>query len=472
VKPLAALVLPAIRWDAERGFAPALPAAEAALSLGVGGFIVFGGERDAVRRITRELTAAAPHPLLLASDFERGAGQQVDGLTALPPAQGVASVGAAAVAEAAAITAREARDVGVNWALAPVVDLDAEAGNPIVQTRAFGPDPDAVAAAGARWIARCQEGGVLACAKHFPGHGRTTTDSHAELPVVAARRETLDADLLPYRRAIEAGVWSVMTAHVAYPALDASGVAATFSRRILHGVLRRDLGFDGLTVTDALIMEGARTGGAGEGTGALRALQAGCDLLLYPRDVDGVVAALEHAAAAGELATDTVDEALARRLAAIARAAGPAVLDDATLAEHRARAESMALAAVRWLRGPRPRAPDAVELVVVDDDAGAPYPVPPRTGVAEALQARGIRLGTGGVPVVLLFCDVKSWKARASLSAESRRRLAAALARPATTLLFAHPRLAAEVPGTGPLLCAWSGDALMQRAAAQALLAP
>jgi len=471
VKPLAALVLPAIRWDADRGFAPALPAAEAALSLGVGGFILFGGERAAVQRLTRELAAAAPHPLLFASDFERGAGQQVRGLAALPPAQAVAALGDDAVAEAAAITAREARDVGVNWALAPVVDLDAEAANPIVQTRAFGAEAPRVAAAGARWIAACQEQGVLACAKHFPGHGRTTADSHAELPAVTAGREALEADLLPYRRAIEAGVWSVMTAHVAYPALDRTGVAATFSRPILDGVLRRELGFDGLVVTDALIMEGALTGG-GEAAGAVRALGAGCDLLLYPKDVEGVVAALERAAAGGDLAADAVDEALARRAAAVARAAAPRTLSDAELARDRARGAALALGAVRWLRGGRPRPPSAVELVVVDDDAGGPYPTPPRTAVAEALAARGVRVGAGGERVVLVFCDVRSWKGRSTLSPESRRALAAASARPATTLLFAHPRLAAEVPGTGPVLCAWSGETLMQQAAAEALLAP
>jgi beta-glucosidase len=476
MKPLAALVLPAIRWDADRGFAPALPAAEAALSLGVGGFIFFGGERSALRRLTHELAAAAPHPLFFAADFERGAGQQVRGLAQLPPAQAVAALGAEAVAEAAAITAREARDVGVNWALAPVVDLDVEPANPIVQTRSFGADAEQVAAAGARWIAASQGEGVLACAKHFPGHGRTTADSHAELPVVAASREQLAADLLPYRRAIEAGVWSVMTAHVAYPALDASGVAATFSRPILDGVLRRDLGFDGLVVTDALIMEGALAGGGGlsgggEVAAAVRALRAGCDLLLYPRDVEGVVAALEHAAGSGELPRDTVDEALARRTVALGRAAAPSLLGDVALAGHRARAAALALSAVRRLRGAHGRAPESVELIVVDDDAGGPYPVPPRSGVAEALSARGVRLAPGGERVVLVFCDVKSWKGRAALSPESRRSLRAALAKPATTILFGHPRLAAEVPGAGALLCAWSGDTLMQQAAAEALLA-
>jgi len=470
VKPLAALVLPAIRWDGERGFAPALPAAESALELGVGGFIVFGGERGAVARLTRDLAAAAPHPLLLASDFERGAGQQIAGLTSLPPALALGSLGDAAIAEAARITAREARDVGINWALAPVADLDVEPANPIVQTRAFGEAAGPVGAAVGAWVAACQAGGVLACAKHFPGHGRTTTDSHSGLPVVAAPRELLEDDLLPFGRAIGANVAGVMTAHVAYPALDPSGVPATYSSPVLGGVLRRRLGFDGLVVTDALIMEGALQG-AGEADGAVRALAAGCDLLLYPKDVAAVVAAVEGAARSGSLDGRRLDAALARRAAVLERAAAPSPLGEADIALHRSRAAEIARAAVRPMRGAPARRPEAVELVVVDDDAGGGYPAPPRTAFAAELAARGVAVRPGGERVVVIFSDVKAWKARATLSPASRGALAVALARPATTVCFGHPRLAAEVPGAGPVLCAWSGDELMQRAAAERLLA-
>jgi beta-glucosidase-like glycosyl hydrolase len=470
MKPLAALVLPAIRWEAERGFAPSLPAVEGALALGVGGFIIFGGEREAVARLTRDLAAGSRHPLLVASDFERGAGQQVAGLTPLPPAMAVASLGEEAVAEAATITATEARDVGVSWALAPVVDLDVEPANPIVQTRALGEDPEAVGRAGAGWIAACQTAGVLACAKHFPGHGRTTADSHVELPVVGASRGVLEADLLPYRWAVGAGVAGVMTAHVAYPALDPSGVAATYSRPILHDLLRRELAFDGLVVTDALIMEGALQG-AGEQAGAVRALQAGCDLLLYPHDVAGVVAATERGAASGALATRCLDASLARRLAAAERASAPSRLADLELGRHRERARALARAAVRLVRGEPRAAPRAVDLEIVDDDAGGPYPVPPRSAFAEELAARGARVAPGGDKVVLLFADVKGWKGRATLSGASRRSLAAALIAPATVILFGHPRLLAEIPGQGPVWCAWSGDVAMQRAAAERLLA-
>jgi len=471
VKPLAALVLPAIRWDPERGFATAMPGVERALELGVGGFIVFGGERGAVRALTRDLAAASRHPLLVASDFERGAGQQIAGLTALPPAMAVASLGGDATGEAARITARESLDVGVTWAFAPVADLDLEPSNPIVQTRALGQEPEAAGRAAAAWIAGCQASGVLACAKHFPGHGRTTADSHAELPVVTAPRAALEADLLPFRRAIGAGVAGVMTAHVAYPALDPDGVAATHSRAVLDGLLRRELGFGGLVVTDALVMEGALRG-AGEREGAVRALAAGCDLLLYPKDVAGVVAALEAAAASGALDARRLEASRERRLAACGRAAPPRPLADADLARHGERADTLARAAVRLVRGEARTVRGAAELVLVDDDVGGAYPVPPRGAFADTLAARGVRVAPGGERVVVVFSDVKGGKGRAALSPESRRSLALALAAPATVVLCAHPRLAAGLPGQGPVWCAWSGDVVMQRAAAERVLAP
>ena len=183
------LILPALRAAADGGFGHEAARIADALDLGVGGFIVFGGTVESVRRLTADLLRRAGRPLLIASDLERGAGQQVAGLTEFPPPLALASLEDAAVVRwAGAVTAQEARAVGINWVFAPVGDLDVLADNPIVQTRAFGDDPNRVASLVRTWIEGCQDAGALACAKHFPGHGRTTVDSHIALPVVSDTR--------------------------------------------------------------------------------------------------------------------------------------------------------------------------------------------------------------------------------------------------------------------------------------------
>ncbi|HEX6617831.1 MAG TPA: glycoside hydrolase family 3 N-terminal domain-containing protein, partial [Gemmatimonadales bacterium] len=320
---LGRLILPALRADAEGGFGHEAARIADALDLGVGGFIVFGGTVESVRRLTADLTRRAGRPLLIASDLERGAGQQVEGLTEFPPPLALASLGDAAVVRwAGAVTAQEARAVGINWIFAPVSDLDVMPENPIVQTRAFGDDPDRVASLVRTWIEGCQAAGALACAKHYPGHGRTSVDSHIALPVVSEAAATLEAsDLLPFQIAVESGVASVMTAHVAYPALDPSGLPATISRPIMGG-LRERLGFDGLVVTDALIMDGALVGRR-ESDAAVEAVQAGVDLLLYPNDSRRVRDALRQAVAGGNLSRERVAQSLARYERALAAATRP-----------------------------------------------------------------------------------------------------------------------------------------------------
>jgi beta-glucosidase len=462
---VAELVMPAIRWDPERGYDGERRGIERALAAGVGGFILFGGEREATRALTAELQTASPHRLLIASDLERGAGQQVRGLTQLPPLMALAALGVDAVREAARITAQESRDVGINWALAPVCDLDIEPANPIVQTRALGADAYEVAHLAAAWIDGCQSAGVLACAKHYPGHGRTTTDSHAELPVISAGRE-LERDLMPFRRAVAAGVAGVMTAHVAYPAWDPLGVPATCSRALLTDLLRRDLFFTGLTVTDALIMEGVLSGQS-EAQGAVRALSAGCDLLLYPKDLDAVVAALRAAAEPKDGIGAHVSRAAWRRADAARRALAPQPLSHGDAHALRERGEALALAAIKLQRGELRSVRHAVAIEIVDDDAGGPYPLPPRTAFGDELTRLGVELRPHGRPVVLLFADVKGWKGRSGLSDTSARRLAALAAGRTPVIVFGHPRRALDVPGGGPVLCAWSGDEAMQRAAAR-----
>ena len=197
--------MPAIRWKPDTGFDHETGPIDAALRLGVGGFIVFGGTREAVAALTSRLTREAGRPLLISADLERGAGQQVAGLTELPPPAALSALGGLDEVRAAGqLTASEARSVGINWLLGPVADLDCAPENPIVQTRAFGADPDAVAARVAAWIDGAHRGGALTCVKHFPGHGRTTLDSHDRTPTVDSSAEELGrTDLVPFRAAIK-----------------------------------------------------------------------------------------------------------------------------------------------------------------------------------------------------------------------------------------------------------------------------
>ena len=462
----ARLVCPSIRW--RRGsFASERAKIRAALSAGVGGFILFGGTRAAVASLTADLRTRARRPLLLGSDLERGAGQQVRGLTELPPPGALGYLNDLdATARAATITAIEARSVGLNWIFAPVCDLDLEPKNPIVQTRSFGSDPARVGAQAAAWISACQNEGVLACAKHYPGHGRTTTDSHEGVPVVATPSDELrQTDAAPFVSAVQVGVASVMPAFVAYPSWDPSGTAATFSRPILD-YLRQTIGFSGLVVTDAFIMGGA-TAAAPEASAAVAAVNAGCDMLLYPTDWAAVVRSLRN------VATERVAEALARYDQALSRV-GHTTLDTPRLVEHQRFADGLADRALHLLRGEPPPLGKAVSVTIVDDDVGGPYTIPPRDVFIRELMGRGINVPRYPEPgtrhVVLVYAEPRSWKGRGDLGPKTIAQLERLVPQASLVILFAHPRLGAQVPGDVPVLCAWHGQALMQRAAARWLI--
>ncbi len=461
----ARLVMPAIRWDPAAGFAAEAGPIAAALELGVGGFIVFGGTRDAVSQLTQGLEADAGRPLLISADMERGAGQQVAGLTELPPPRALASLGELGPARAAGhLTGAEARAVGINWLLGPVADLDLVAENPIVQTRSFGGEPDQVAAQVGAWIAGAKEAGVLTCAKHFPGHGRSSVDSHDRLPVVETSEVELDrTDLVPFRAAIAAGVDAVMTCHVAFPALDPRGHPATTSAPILDR-LRNGMGFDGLVVTDAMIMEGFAAASVAA-TAAGTAFLAGVDLMLYPPDVRATVRALETAGdrAAG---ADRLAESLRRYDQAITKtqtmSTGRPI--DRAVAGDIARRLVRAGAAGASLRLKAP-----LDLVMADDDQDGAYPPSPNTYLEAALRDAGVPLGPGGSRVLLAFAEPRASKGRAGFGPRCRSIFATAAADAA--ILFAHPRLGPELPDGMPVLQAWHRQRLMQEAVADWLVA-
>jgi len=288
--------------------------------LGVGGFIIYNGDALTTAALTNRLQARARLPLLFASDFEGGVGMQLRGGTRLPRAMALAATGdTESAAEAARITAREGRAIGVHVNFYPVLDVNNNPANPIINTRAFSDDPEVVANWGAAFIRAAQDAGQISTAKHFPGHGDTSLDSHILLPTLDAERERLErVELPPFRAAVQRGVRAVMTAHIAVPALDDGAEEkrpATLSPSIVDGILRRDFGFEGLIFSDALNM-GAVADRYEPGAAAVRAVEAGCDVLLYMPDVARAHAALCDAVARGRITRERVDRSARRVLEA------------------------------------------------------------------------------------------------------------------------------------------------------------
>lgn len=286
--------------------------------IGVGGFILFeGGVYESAALIDR-LQVQAQIPLLIGSDFERGAAFRIRNTIPLPWNM---AVGATASDQWAyihgQITAREARAIGVNWVFAPVIDVNNNPSNPVINIRSYGEDPVQVGRLGSAFVKGIQEVGLLATAKHFPGHGDTEVDSHLTLPVLRVPRSRLDkVELVPFRQVIQAGVLSVMTGHLSVPALEReSDRPATLSAAVLEQTLRNQLGFRGLIVSDSMRMRGL-TKGYWSGEAAVQAVKAGVDVLLDPPSPKVIFHALLEAVRKGELLEARVNRSVERILQA------------------------------------------------------------------------------------------------------------------------------------------------------------
>ena len=312
----------------------------------VGGFIMsIGSPIETIAKLNA-MQRLSGVPLLIGADYESGAGFRtrggyfvpngiyLGGATLFPRQMALGATGDTALAyEQGRITALEGRAVGVHIAFAPVLDVNNNPGNPVIGPRSFGEDPARVAAMGRALIRGLQQNGMLASAKHFPGHGDTDQNSHLATTTVTASRPRLDSvELVPFREAVRAGVAAVMTFHGVVPALDTSPVPATLSPVVMRGLLRRDLGFDGLLITDALDMNGvlARVRPSDQATGTLTgvygtinspglaevvklAVEAGNDVLLMPLDVPTAINAVVAGVAEGRFTQARVDSS-ARRI--------------------------------------------------------------------------------------------------------------------------------------------------------------
>jgi len=303
-KKLARLIYPAFRFGATDP-ARALELVE----LGVGGFCFYGGKAAEVYDASRMLRSASETRLLIASDYENGAGQWVSGATELPSNMAIGASGSEVLARRKGeITALEAGALGVDWIFAPVVDLGSKASNPIVNVRAFGADPNLVSALAGAYLSGVSSQGALSCLKHFPGHGGTETDSHLVLPSLAKNLQALEeADLKPFA-ALARQADSIMAGHLMLPELDPAS-PASLSKEILTGLLRKKMKYGGLILTDALEMKAV----SADPQAGVKAFLAGADILLVPDDPFALLESLVRASNDGLITAAAVELALARQ---------------------------------------------------------------------------------------------------------------------------------------------------------------
>lgn len=310
----------------------------------IGGITLFRGPVYESVMLVNRLQQAAKYPLLIAADLEAGAGMRFDDTINFPWNMAVGATGNVDYARRQGeITAREARALGIQQIFAPVVDINNNAANPVINVRSYGEDPMQVARFAEAFIKGAQSNGVISTAKHFPGHGDTATDSHRGLPVINVARHRLDSiELVPFRAAVQAGVGAVMSAHIGLPQIDSTTVSplsktqtilpsyvdaggevmtenavvpATLSPIILNQLLRRDLDFHGIVVSDALDMSGLTLYFTQE-EAAVRAVSAGVDMLLKPADADAMMRGLRAAVKEGRLSETRIAESAQRILAA------------------------------------------------------------------------------------------------------------------------------------------------------------
>ncbi len=305
----------------------------------VGGITVFvGGVYETVHLVNR-MQEASEIPLLISADFETGVGMRFLETVNLPWNMAIAATGKPEYAKRVGnITAREARAMGVQWVFAPVVDVNNNSQNPVINVRSFGEDPFEVAKFGATFSQGLQSGNVLATAKHFPGHGDTAIDSHRGLPVIDFSRERLEkTEFVPFREIIKSGVGSVMISHISMPQLDGEKVEplknsikaeytqeevktegttmpATLSTKIVTDILKNDMNFDGLIVTDAMDMSGL-TKYFNQNEAAVMAILAGNDVLIKPADTDATIWGIKNAVETGKIKEERINQSVRKVLA-------------------------------------------------------------------------------------------------------------------------------------------------------------
>lgn len=486
----------------------------------VGGLLMSIGSPTEMAAKLNALQRLSPLPLLVGADLEAGAGMRARGgyfvpngidlgsATFFPPDMALGAAGDTILAyDAGWVTAIEGRALGIHLDFAPVLDVNNNPANPVINTRSFGEDPRAVARLGAAFIRGVQEHGMIATGKHFPGHGDTGTNSHLALPVVTVSRARLDSvELVPFRGAIQAGVGAIMTFHGSMPALDSSGAPGTLSPNVVTALLRRELGFTGVVVSDAMDMRGVLDQyGATEAV--KRAVGAGVDVLIQPVDVHAAIDAVVAGVTEHRYPEERVTEA-ARRILVLKHHVGvdrarvvdldrlrATVGDSADMAVARAVADrsitvvrdNLRLLPLATTNGTIPNGRRVLSVTVskrADLAAGTAFNTELRHGLptlrTEWISAddpavdytRFTALADSADVTVVSSYVGQSWDAVTANApqafADWVTRLAAR--HPVIVVAFGNPYLLQQIPTVGEYVVAWGGAPVSQQAAAHALL--
>ncbi len=480
---------------------------------GIGGFILFGGDVKNTPGFLGELQSIAAIPLIIASDVERGLGQQLSGGTRFPSQRAVSS----------SVNRRSKKDVGllhrmldavrietcaagIQAVFSPVVDVNNNPDNPIICTRAFGEDPETVEWFGSQYIRRLQKSSegegldLLACAKHFPGHGDTNQDSHSVLPVIRADKARLNrVELPPFREAVRAGVGMVMIAHLLVPAFDPDK-PVTFSKKTVTALLREGMEFGGLIVSDALDM-GALAGDYSQEEIAVRAVEAGMDILLHPRDAMVTRDAVAGAVGNGRLTQSRIAESVERIMAAKRRlglfdrtrqSAAAAIAVNYEM--HRLIAREIAGRAIRVVSGNKKRLPldkgKGASCFVLDDDGANMGDVFVKGLLAKFGNVNAMRLtpdsgvsgrhiedsmSSAGAVVIAIFSKISASKGRSGISPGLRDtafeilRAAKAGSKRTAVISFDSPYILDQFRDADIRIAAYDGMDAIQEAAADLL---
>ena len=472
MRELAQLLMPSVRWDPARGFEPVKPAVMRALAAGVAGFVIDSGPRDGIAELTADIrrrSETAPVFAIAPASF-LAASWSTD-ILSIPPDAAVASLRERiAVRRVARAVAREARKAGCNAVLAPSCDVPR-----FVNVDAFGREASDVALAVAEWIDAAQAEGVLCVAGRFPGAGAVPY-TESGIPTIREPEDAIYArDLVPFRAAIDSGVAGLLVAHLAYSALDASGAPASASEVIVGGLLRTQLGFDGLAVADAgaLVTQRARRASAAQ------LIAAGIDVVIRPVNVDAELRALMDAVQARTLDRERVHEAAQRRLGRAELAGSPAAPN--AVDSDFAWLEEAAERAISVVRGRSIHAACPVEVACAGGSADVAATIGPAfvAGIQDAGGdlgcVRQVAMPSAGTrtPLIVLLpprpgsggSQTADERRAAALCAEAHR-----LGRDAIVVWCGHPDAEPTVPGAALVIACWSPTSPMVRAAGRWLL--